>query len=100
MSERVWGLSAKYSPLVGLAKNPDAKAPASTDGPGPNVTAPVSSGETTGPPVSWQPPVSILDTINPKECSFVHNINACFTDGQLHAGVPIGEYTGLFIMVT
>ncbi len=83
---------------MACSQQPDVKAPASTDGPGSNVTAPGSIGETTGPPVSSQPPVSILDTINPKECSFVHNINACFTDGQPPPDIPLGEYTGLFMM--
>ena len=64
----------------------------------PDVKAPASIGKTTGLPISSQPPVSILDTINPKQCSFVHNINACFTDGQPPAGIPLGEYTGLFMM--
>ena len=83
---------------VACSQQPDVNAPVPTDGPGSNVTAPVSIGETTGPPISSQPPVSILDTINPKECSFVHNINACFTDGQPPTGIPLGEYTGLFMM--
>ena len=83
---------------VACSQQPNVKAPASTDGPGSNVTAPVSIGETTGPPVSSQPPVSILDTVNPEECSFVHNITACFTDGQPPTHIPLGEYTGLFMM--
>ena len=73
---------------VACSQQPDVKAPASTDSPDSNATAPV-------PP---QPPVSILDTINPEECSFFHNINACFTDAQPPAGIPLGEYTGLFMM--
>ena len=77
---------------VACSQQPDVKEPASTKGPGSNVTAPVSIGETTGPLVS------ILDTINPEECSFIHNINACFTNGQPPAGIPLGEYTGLFMM--
>ncbi len=83
---------------VACSQQTDVKTPASMDGPGSNVPAPVSNGETTGPSVSSQPPVSLLDTINPKECSFVHNINACFTDGQPPADIPLGEYTGLFMM--
>ena len=83
---------------VACSQQTDVTAPASADDPGLNVPAPVSIGETTGPSVSSQPPVSILDTINPKECSFVHNINACFTDGHPPADIPLGEYSGLFVM--
>ena len=83
---------------VACSQQPDIRAPAPTDSPGSNVTAPGSIGETIVPPVSTQPPISILDTINPTECSFVHNINACFTDGQPPTGIPLGEYTGLFMM--
>ena len=70
--------------LMACSQQPDVKAPASTDSPGSNVTAPVSIGETTGPPASSQPPVmvSILDTVNPNVCSWIHAINTCFTDGQ------------------
>jgi len=86
--------------LMACSQQPDVKTPASTDGPGSNVTAPVSIGETTGPPVSSEPPVmvSILDTVNPDVCSWIHAINACFTDGQPPAGIPFGEYMGLFQM--
>jgi len=42
--------------------------------------------------------VSILDTVNPNVCGWIHAINACFTDGQPPAGTPLGEYTGLFQM--
>ncbi len=102
MSERIVtavGIAMGVVALVMVACSPpDVKEPASMDIPGSNVAAPVSVGETTGPPVSSQPPVSILDTVNPNECSFVHNINACFTDGQPPAGIPLGEYAGLFMM--
>ena len=84
--------------LVAMAcSQPDVKAPASTDGPGSNVTAPVSIGETTGPPASSQPPVmvSILDTVNPNVCSYIHAINACFTDGQPPAGIPFWRVQGV-----
>ena len=40
--------------------------------------------------------MSIIDTVDPEECSFVHNINACFTDGEPPAGIPLSEYTGVF----
>ena len=83
---------------VACSQQPDEMATASTDGPDSNVTAPVTIGETSGRTVSSQPHVSILDNVNPEECSFVHNINACFTDGQPPAGIPLGEYTGLFMM--
>ena len=104
-------ISKRFAPAIGIVvgvvalvamacSQPDVKAPASADGPGSNVTAPGSIGETTGPPVSTQPPVmvSILDTVNPNVCSWIHAINACFTDGQPPAGIPLFEYTGLFQM--
>ena len=104
-------ISKRFAPAIGIVigvvalvamacSQPDVKAPASTDGPGSNVTAPVSIGETTGPPASSPPPVmvSILDTINLNVCNWMHAINACFTDGQPPAGIPLGEYTGLFQM--
>ena len=105
-------ISKRFAPAIGIvigvvalvamacSQQPDVKAPESTDGPGSNVTAPVSIGETTGPPASSQPPVmvSILDTVNPNVCSWIHAINACFTDGQPPTGIPLGEYTGLFMM--
>ena len=75
---------------VACSQQPDVKAPASTDSPDSNANATA--------PVPPQPPVSILNTINPEECSFVHNINACFIDEQPPAGIPLGEYTGLFMM--
>jgi len=85
---------------VACSQQPDVKTPESTDGSGSNVTAPVSIGETTGPPVSTQLPVmvSILDTVNPNVCNWMHAINACFTDGQPPAGIPLFDYTGLFQM--
>ena len=45
-----------------------------------------------------QPPVSILDTINPDECSFVHNIDACFSDGSVPEGVLLDEYMDLYLV--
>ena len=38
--------------------------------------------------VEPQPPVTIIDGMDPNECNMVHNINACFTDGQ-----PTTEFT-------
>jgi hypothetical protein len=86
--------------VVACSQQPDVKTPASTDGPDSDVTAPVSIGETTGPPVSTQPPVmvTILDTVDLNVCNWMHAINACFTDGQPPVGIPLGEYTGLFQM--
>ena len=98
-----FGIFVGVFALVTVAcSQPDVTAPASTDSPGSDVTAPVSTstGETTDLPVSSKPPVmvSILDTVNPNVCSCIHAINACFTDGQPPAGIPLGEYTGLFQM--
>lgn len=59
---------------------------------------PPDSGDEEPEPVSQQPPVSILDTFNTDECSFVHNINACFSDGRAPVGVEIGEYTDLYLV--
>ena len=99
-------ISKRFAPAIGIvigvvalvamacSQQPDVKAPASTDGPGSNVTAPGSIGETIVPPVSTQPPISILDTVNPNVCSWMHTMNACFTDGQPPAGIPLGEYAG------
>ena len=84
--------------LVAMAcSQPDVKAPASTDGPGSNVTAPVSIGETTGPPAASPTPVmvSILDTVDLNVCSYIHAIDACFPDGQPPVGILLREYPGV-----
>ncbi|MCH7745740.1 MAG: hypothetical protein IIC84_06680 [Chloroflexi bacterium] len=63
-------------------------------------TDPVGIVDSTQPPVTSpiQPPISILDTIDPDQCSFIHNINACFSDGEPPAGLPIGSYTEVFFL--
>ena len=48
--------------------------------------------------ISVQPPVSILDTINSDECSFVHNINSCFSDGRAPEGVLLNDYMDLYLV--
>ena len=49
-------------------------------------------------PAPTQTPISIIDTIDPNECSLIHNINACFTDGQPPEDIPMGEYMEVFII--
>ena len=34
------------------------------------------------------------DGIDPNECNWVHNINACFTDNELPTEIPMDEYMG------
>ena len=45
-----------------------------------------------GQVVEPQPPISIIDDMDPKECNWIHNINACFSDGQAPADIPMDEY--------
>lgn len=51
------------------------------------------SGEPVEPP---GPPITIIDNMDPDECSFIHNINACFTDGQPPAGIALGDYMDVY----
>ncbi len=44
------------------------------------------------PAVEPQPPVTIIDGMDPNGCNYIHNINACFSDGQAPAVVPMDEY--------
>lgn len=45
---------------------------------------------------STNQPITILDTIDPDKCSFIHNINACFSDGQPPADIPLGDYMDVY----
>ncbi len=73
---------------------PPAAAPAPSDGEPPAASTPIATIEPTQPPVTG--PISILDTMDPKQCSFMHNINACFSDGEPPADVPMGSYMEVF----
>lgn len=59
-------------------------------------------GEPTRPVTSEPPvqsgPITSIDDINPDECNFIHNINACFVDGQPPEGIPLGEYTNVYFL--
>ncbi len=76
---------------------------------GPGATVPITSdgqylcydlGGDAGTPgrepgdltVEPQPPVTSIDDIDPNLCDWVHNINACFSDGQASADIPMDEY--------
>ena len=51
----------------------------------PREEPPATSGGTKPEP---QPPITIIDDMDPDECNLVHNINACFTDGQPPTNTP------------
>ncbi len=51
-----------------------------------------------GPGNISQPPISIIDNMDPNECNFIHNINACFSDGRPPEGMPLGEYMELYFL--
>ena len=38
------------------------------------------------------------DGIDPNECNWVHNINACLTDSEFPANIPMNEYTGVLTL--
>ena len=40
--------------------------------------------------------ITIIDTLNPDECNFIHAINACFVDGAPPKDVPLGEVMDLY----
>lgn len=43
-------------------------------------------------------PITSIDDIDPEECNFVHNINACFVGGVAPEGVfDQGDFIGLFL---
>ena len=52
----------------------------------------MASDEPGGQVVEPQPPVTSIDDIDPNECNWIHNINACFSDGQAPADIPMDEY--------
>ena len=43
-------------------------------------------------PSDDQPTATSIDDIDPNECNWVHNINACFSDSQAPADIPMDEY--------
>ena len=88
----ILGLGSLIVGLVALACSGAASAPTPTS----TDVTPVTIVDTQEP-VSSQTPITILDDLNPEMCSFIHNSNACFTDGQPPAGIPMSEYMGLFI---
>jgi len=77
-----------------------------SDGVDPPVASlPVSDGATAEPsPITdiTEPgdptPITIIDTLNPDECSFIHAINACFTEGALPEDISPGEVMGLYFL--
>ena len=44
------------------------------------------------PPIEPTRTITSIDGMDANECSWVHNINACFSDGQLPADIPMDEY--------
>ena len=83
------GSQADVAPAASGGTSPDA----------PLLPVPIAdSADSREPPITSQPPVSILDSINPDECSFVHNINACFVDGQPPADVPLGDLSNAYFV--
>lgn len=69
----------------------------------PAASLPVSDGATVEPsPITdiTEPgdsaPITIIDTINPDECSFIHAINACFTEGALPEDIQVGEVMAVY----
>ena len=43
-------------------------------------------------PSGDQPTATSIDDIDPNECNWIHNINACFSDGQAPADLPMDQY--------
>ncbi len=58
----------------------------------------VANYEPVGQVVEPQPPVepwrtiTSIDDMDPNECNWIHNINACFSDRQAPADIPMNEY--------
>ena len=44
-------------------------------------------------PSGDQPTATSIDDIDPDLCNWVHNINACFSNGHIPADIPMEEYT-------
>ena len=44
------------------------------------------------PPVEPWRTIASIDGMDPNTCSWIHNINACFSDGQASADIPMDEY--------
>lgn len=51
------------------------------------------------PVVEPQPPVTSIDGMDPNECNWIHNINACFSDRQAPADIPMDEYGAVLWLV-
>ena len=62
------------------------------------IRVPTGPDEPVEPDASASGMITILDTIDPNECSFIHNINACFSDGLPPADIPLGEYMDVYFM--
>ena len=45
-----------------------------------------------------QPPITIIDNMDPNECNFIHSINACFSGGRPPEGMPLDEYMALYFL--
>ena len=58
------------------------------DGPGDVVVEPQ-------PPIEPTRTITIIDDMDPNECNWIHNINACFSDSQPPADIPMDEYTAM-----
>ncbi len=92
---RASGMAAGLGIMAAVACNAAASAPTAT--PTGSSPIPISQGPTAVPtPPPSQTPISIIDDMDPKECNFIHNIDACFVDGQLPAGIPLDEYMALY----
>ena len=52
--------------------------------------------EPLAPAASTNPPITILGTVDPDQCSFIHNVNACFSDGRPPAGMPLKDYMDVY----
>ena len=47
------------------------------------------------PPIEPTRTITIIDDIDPNACNWIHNINACFSDGQAPADIPMDEFMGV-----
>jgi hypothetical protein len=74
---------------------------------GDQATVPAENSVDSGMPVPWtdtpevsvveEGPVTSIDGIDPNECNFIHNINACFDGGVAPEGVfDQGDFIGAF----
>lgn len=64
---------------------------------------PAGRDDTTDTPQATEPtedtgtPITSIDDIDPDKCNLIHNINACFADGEAPADIPMSDYFGLFM---